>query len=399
MRLTGGLFVALATVTMTAVSAQVKLTGTARGYGRHTTGGGETAPIVPASPAHLAQLLADQHPRVIHLNREYNFKHTEGTTTALGCRPPSNTCPARAGAGGGGGQDAINAVNWCLPSYPKVPVTYDTAGTRGMPVAANKTIRGIGAAAVIRGKGLWLNSPNVIVQNVHITDINEQYIWGGDALYFNDKSTNIWIDHVKISHIGRQFLALDAGVVPRHVTISNSEFDGRSAFSASCNGAHYWTALFLGTADSITFHGNWLHDISGRGPKIGGGPTTTTTTSKTKLHAVNNLWSDVPGHAFDTHDGATVLIEGNFFKNVDTPILGHAGSVYIPATKNNACRFSPLKRACVRNNNILATAGMADVAAAAAVAAAFVDEAYAAPITTGRLAMADVRNNAGVGKI
>ncbi|KAJ3131922.1 hypothetical protein HDU90_007669 [Geranomyces variabilis] len=380
MRLAALLTIAFAT----AASAQVKLTGTARGYGRHATGGGETAPIVPTSSAHLAQLLADSQPRVIHLNREYNFKQSEGTTKAVGCRPTSNTCP------GHGGQDAINAVNWCSASYPKIPVTYDTAGTRGMPVGPNKTIRGIGAGAIIRGKGLWFSSPNVIVQNVHITDINEQYIWGGDALYFNDKSTNIWIDHVKISRIGRQFLALDGGV-PRQVTISNSEFDGRSAFSASCNGAHYWTALFLGTADSITFHGNWLHDISGRGPKIGGGHAGSTTT---KFHAINNYWSNVPGHAFDVNEGATVLIEGNFFSNVDTPILGHMGKIYIPAVKNNDCRSSPLKRSCVRNNNILASAGT-DVGAAAA----FADEGYSEPITTGRIAMAEVRKNAGVGKI
>ncbi|KAJ3152738.1 hypothetical protein HDU86_005493 [Geranomyces michiganensis] len=370
-----------------ATSAQVRLTGTARGYGRLATGGGETAPITPTSPAHLAQLLADSTPRVIHLFREYNFIGSEGgTQTATGCRPASNTCP------GHGGQDAINAVNWCSASYPKVQVTYDRAGTRGMPVGANKTLRGIGAGAVIRGKGLWLTSPNVIIQNVHITEINEQYIWGGDAIYANGESTDIWIDHVKISRVGRQFLAFDAGNRRRMMTISNSEFDGRTAFSASCNGAHYWTALFSGTDDSVTFHGNWLHNTSGRGPKIGGHAG-----QRTNFHAINNYWQDVPGHAFDIYDGATVVMEGNYFSNVQTPIVlgGHkTGKIYIPATKANACRNSALKRSCVRNNNILASAGTD-----ATAAAAFADEMYTAPITTGRMALTDVRKNAGVGKI
>ncbi|EAW23599.1 uncharacterized protein NFIA_023100 [Aspergillus fischeri NRRL 181] len=37
---------------------------------------------------------------------------------------------------------------------------------------------------------------NVIIQNVHITELNPQYIWGGcNSL---DGTNNVWIDHVKL---------------------------------------------------------------------------------------------------------------------------------------------------------------------------------------------------------
>lgn len=49
-------------------------------------------------------------------------------------------------------------------------------------------------------------------------------------------------------------------------------FDGESEWSASCNGQHYWVALFNGKefdgkTDMITFAYNHLKNTSGRGPK------------------------------------------------------------------------------------------------------------------------------------
>jgi hypothetical protein len=35
-----------------------------------------------------------------------------------------------------------------------------------------------------KGKGLAVNgSKNVIIQNIQITDINEEYVWGGDGVF------------------------------------------------------------------------------------------------------------------------------------------------------------------------------------------------------------------------
>jgi pectin lyase len=167
--------------------------GTPEGFGKGTTGGGTAACLVPSSVAELKTWLTDSTARCIVLDREFNFKGTEGTTTATGCRPASNTCP------GNGGQDAINSANWCTngnagAGSKSVQVTYDNAGVTAINLGSNKSIIGVGNKGVIRGKGLRIanGAKNIIIQNVHITELNPQYIWGGDAITL-DKADLIWI--------------------------------------------------------------------------------------------------------------------------------------------------------------------------------------------------------------
>jgi pectin lyase len=167
--------------------------GTPEGFGKGTTGGGTAACLVPSSVSELKTWLTDSTARCIVLDREFNFKGTEGTTTATGCRPASNTCP------GNGGQDAINSANWCTngnagAGSKSVQVTYDNAGVTAINLGSNKSIIGVGNKGVIRGKGLRIanGAKNIIIQNVHITELNPQYIWGGDAITL-DKADLVWI--------------------------------------------------------------------------------------------------------------------------------------------------------------------------------------------------------------
>lgn len=173
-------FLSIITTTFILASsaASQKVVGTPKGFAAGTTGGGSATPAVPSSTAQLKQWLADSTPRVIVLDKEFNFLKTAGTTTATGCRPPSNTCPNK------GGQDAINGANWCQASYPKVSVTYDKAALTPLEVKSNKSIIGVGNKGVLRGVGLRLSGSvsNVIIQNIHITELNPKYIWGGDAI-------------------------------------------------------------------------------------------------------------------------------------------------------------------------------------------------------------------------
>jgi len=275
------------------------------------------------------------------LNKEYNFIGSLGTTTATGCRPSSNTCP------GNGGQDAINGANWCtLGGYPSVSVTYDNAGVTYIDVASHKSIVGVGSSGVIRGIGLRVanGASNVIIQNIHITDLNPQYIWGGDAITLVGTDL-IWIDHVKISLIGRQMIVTGYDKAGR-VTISNSEFDGQTSWSASCNGNHYWTMLFLGSDDQITLSGNYVHDVSGRAPKIGGADT-----ANVLVHAVNNFFHNNLGHDFDIAEGGQALIEGNSFEGVTTPMLSDTSSNIFdtPTTSSGSSCSSYIGRSCQIN--------------------------------------------------
>ncbi|KAI8921167.1 pectate lyase a [Powellomyces hirtus] len=366
------------------VDAQRRLVGRIRGFGSRVTGGGEVRPVYPKDNAELIKYLEDSRPRVIYLNRMYNFVGSEGRKTEVGCRPASNTCPAR-------GQDAINAAsNWCGDA-PKVNVDYDVAGTKAINVQGHKTLRGIGRNSGLQGKGLRIMGPNVIVQNIHIMDLNPQYIWGGDAIYIQATNGDFLIDHNRFSLIGRQMIGTATAGGSRRITISNNHFSGASPWSASCDGKHYWTMLFLGTDDKISFHGNLIENTSGRGPKVGG-PESSKGNPSVRIHAVNNYWRDVSGHAFDVYKGSVALIEGNTFQNVKTSVMLDGGSVFMPAT-NKACS---LNRLCVANTG--ATTADPSKVSVSTVGRQFTTEGYGS-VTSAARAKTWINRNAGPGHI
>ena len=64
----------------------------------------------------------------------------------------------------------------------------------------------MGSKGVLRGIGLRLSGgvSNVIIQNIHITELNPQYIWGGDAITLVG-TDRVWIDHNKVTTPARLF--------------------------------------------------------------------------------------------------------------------------------------------------------------------------------------------------
>ncbi|KEP55804.1 pectin lyase [Rhizoctonia solani 123E] len=225
--------------------------GTPFGYAAGTTGGGSASPAVPSSTAQLVSWLGDSTPRVILLDKTYDFTDSEGSVTAKACKPW--TCSPNP-------QLAIDANEWCEhyePNASMTTVTYKKAGTTAIKVASNKTLLGKGTAGAIKGKGLRIaGGDNIIIQNVRISDINAQFVWGGDAISI-DGGSKIWIDHNYFKNVGRQFIVTGYGAA-KSITISDNVFDGASTYSATCNGRHYWTLLFTGASDSITLARNYL---------------------------------------------------------------------------------------------------------------------------------------------
>lgn len=142
--------------------------------------------------------------------------------------------------------------------------------------------------------------------------------------------------------IGRQHIVLGEAASGR-VTISNSEIDGTTDWSATCDNHHYWALYFTGSQDTITFKGNYIHGTSGRAPKVAG---------NTLLHAVNNYWEDNSGHAFEISSGAQILAEGNAFSSVKAPIedASAGGSILTinDASAASTCQQS-LGRVCEVN--------------------------------------------------
>ena len=88
--------------------------------------------------------------------------------------------------------------------------------------------------------------------------------------------------------------------------------------------------------------GNYIHHTSGRSPKVGG---------TTLLHAVNNMWYQNTGHAFDIgSSGSRVVAEGNVFQNVKTPLLENNGKLFSsPDAVTNAVCKANLGHVCLVN--------------------------------------------------
>ncbi|THY15307.1 putative pectin lyase [Aureobasidium pullulans] len=311
------------------------VTGAAEGFAKGVTGGGSAAPVYPSTTAELVSYLGDSKPRVIVLTKTFDFRNTEGTTSAKGCSPwgTGSLC-----------QQAIDKDNWCEnyeSSSPKVSsLTYDKAGMIGITVNSNKSLVGQGSKGIIKGKGLRMANGVKRNKNLAITDINPHYVWGGDAITLAGTDM-IWIDHVTTQRIARQHIVLGESASGR-VTISNCDIDGASSWSATCDGRHYWALYFTGSSDLITLKGNYIHHTSGRSPKVQG---------NTLLHAVNNYWYDIDskGHAFELGQGGYVLAEGNKFQNVNTIIEAGATGKYFTVPSSGSACSSVLGRSCVNN--------------------------------------------------
>lgn len=192
---------ALAAIGLLGITAQAAgVSGSAFGFASGTTGGGSASPAAPKDVSQLTDWLSDSTPRVILIDKEFNYIGSSGKCSDCKCCiPSSNSC-------GSQGQNAIDleSSDWC-GDYPTTTCSYDKAGIEGVNVGSNKSIVGVGSAGVIRGKGLRLQggASNVIIQNIHITELNPQYIWGGDAITL-DGTDQVWIDHVTVSLVGRQ---------------------------------------------------------------------------------------------------------------------------------------------------------------------------------------------------
>lgn len=320
-----------------AQAATVAVSGTPEGFAASVTGGGSAEAVYPTTTDELVSYLTDDVARVVVLQQTFDFTGTEGTTDGTGCAPWGTDTAC---------QVAINKDDWCTnyqPDAPTVSVSYDNAGLNPIKVASDKTILGDGTSGIIKGKGLYLANgvQNVIIQNIRITELNPQYVWGGDAITLAGTDL-IWIDHVTTDLIGRQHIVLGDAASGR-VSITNCDIDGESTYSATCDGYHYWNMYFTGSDDQITFKNNYVHHFSGRAPKLGG---------STVLHAVNNYWYESSGHGFEVGEGAYVLAEGNVFGDVSTIYEdGDATTVYTvnDATGESACS-DYLGRACVSNS-------------------------------------------------
>ncbi|KIO28622.1 polysaccharide lyase family 1 protein [Tulasnella calospora MUT 4182] len=325
--------------------------GTPIGFAAGTTGGAGGVTVTPTTTAELLGYLSDSTKRIIVLTKIFDYTSYYGTTAGKACK--LWTC-----TNGQNPQMTIdNSTGQCAGQTLYDATYYNSGASKALVVNSNKTIIGKGSSAGIKGIGLSLvNVSNVIIQNIQITDLNPQYVWGGDAINLAG-ATKVWIDHNYIARIGRQFIV--SHYDPNTgITISNNYFDGRTSWSPSCNGHHYWAFLFLGEADQLTMVQNHIYYTAGRGPHIGG----YTGAYKQQLHLVNNYYDSVDGHAIDAGANSWVLAEGNYFKAVNQPDTGSSagGTEYFVQTVAEAGVCSSyMGRVCEWNRMDSATGAVA----------------------------------------
>lgn len=312
------------------LSASVK--GKPMGFAKDVTGGGDAAPVRPKDINELSDLLQDPEPQVIILDKlfDYTDSMAGGPGVIGGCKPwgeLADKCQVALGLGG----------DWCTREKPDAPkaegLEYSKAGISPLWIRSHKTIVGEGDKGVIRGRSIRFQGvDNIIVQNVKFTEINEEYVWGGDGLDIWT-ADNIWLDHLTISRIGRQLLVIHKGT-NRNITISAVHFDGFTEYSSKCGTesatSHYWGSKFAGQDDTITFINNFMDYFSGRAPQSGD----KNATSVSLAHVVNNVWEAVSSeaHAFEVLDGGVVLAEGNMIFNTSLVLdpKNGVGLIYSP---------------------------------------------------------------------
>ncbi|KAK0659136.1 family 1 putative polysaccharide lyase [Cercophora samala] len=182
-------------------------------------------------------------------------------------------------------------------------------GATKVRVGSNKSIIGLPGSS-LRGIGFIIRrQKNVIIRNLVSSHVVASL--AEDAVKI-DSSTNIWIDHCEF------FSALvadkdyydglvDASHGSDFITVSHTYFHD------------HWKGTLVGHSDSnaaqdlgklrITYANNYFRNVNSRAPLIRFGTA----------HIFNNLYESV-GSAINTRMSAQVLVESNYFLDVNTAV-------------------------------------------------------------------------------
>jgi pectate lyase len=181
-------------------------------------------------------------------------------------------------------------------------------------VTSDKTVVGVGSGSGFTGFGLNVGLPiddnitappanavhNVILRNLHISgsaddDINVQMF-----------SHHVWIDHNDLStpHDG----SLDIKRGSSYVTVSwnHSHNADKNMLLGRDDGD---TAQDVGRL-KVTYHHNWFDATNQRNPRVRFG---------NPVHVYNNYYNDNGNYGVAATIQSGVLVEGNYFENVDDP--------------------------------------------------------------------------------
>ncbi len=194
------------------------------------------------------------------------------------------------------------------------------SGSGTIEIAADKTIRGVGANSGISGTTLNIEDmhpANVIIQNMNIRGVP-----GNDAIQI-ENATHVWIDHNTMSST---------------IESDPDYYDGMLDCTHACDYVtvswnvirNHWKTSLVGHSDGnagedrghlrITYHHNWFDTTFERSPRVRFGET---------VHVFNNYYSNIrrnsSSYAIASTMDAGLLVEGNVFENVQQACWSASG--------------------------------------------------------------------------
>ncbi|KAE8889686.1 hypothetical protein PF003_g26198 [Phytophthora fragariae] len=103
----------------------------------------------------------------------------------------------------------------------------------------------------------------------------------------------IWLDRIKISCVGRQLITTNKAITDS-MTIGNSDFDGNTDYSASCDGHHDWSFMIYGKTQfsmlNNYIHGTWAVRRRRR---------VVESEANVVAHVAIDCWGSNTGHSFE----------------------------------------------------------------------------------------------------
>jgi pectate lyase len=224
--------------------------------------------------------------------------------------------------GGNGGETVVvsnysQLSNYALADDPYIIKVEGTiTGSGMMEINGNKTIVGIGQSALISGFGFNISGvSNVIVRNLSFKEAID------DAINVQT-SEYVWIDHCSFSD-GYDGL-VDIKRAANYITVSWNKFSNHIKTCllghSNSNGAQDIGKL------KVTYHHNWFNGTDQRHPRVRFG----------ECHVFNNYYNDIGTYGIASTCEAEVLVESNYFKNVENPaVTGGLGIESPPGYINN----------------------------------------------------------------
>jgi pectate lyase len=200
----------------------------------------------------------------------------------------------------------VAAIKATAPTIVQVSGSITLSGMN--KVASNKTIVGLGTNARLNGGGLNVSKvSNVIIQNLTITG-------SGDDNINVEYSTKVFVDHNDLS--GAYDGNLDIKRASDNVTVSWNRFhdqDKNALLGHSDDNSSEDTGKLR-----VTYHHNWFDGVNQRNPRVRFG---------NPVHVFNNYYSDIGSYGVASTENAGVLVERNYFENVEDPYhLGEGSS-------------------------------------------------------------------------